>query len=111
MTGRDTRQTKCDELYERIVSRRSDNGYDLFDLAACFLGGFRPEHLRAMLRSDEPGLVADGLFVAAEIGDLAIQYVDDFELLSKNNDEEILQRATHLLKVYGPLRRRLGPES
>ena len=91
----------CDALYVAIIKGKSTNGYDLFELAACFLGGFAPEKLRAMLRSNDLALVSDGLFVAGEIGSLASNYIEDFRALANSDDREISMRASDLLSVYG----------
>lgn len=90
----------CDILYDSIFKGESTRGYDLFELAACFLGGFDPEKLRAMLRSADMALVSDGLFIANEIGSLASTYVDDFRTLAESADEEISMRASDLLRIY-----------
>lgn len=90
----------CENLYEKIIKGESTNGYELFELAACFLGGFDAEKLRAMLRSTDLALVADGLFVSGEIGSLASSFIEDFRILTKSDNEEISRRASNLLSVY-----------
>lgn len=89
----------CEEIYDAIIDGREGN-YVLFDLAACFLGGFDPEKLRLMLKSSDLGIISDGLFIAGEIGSLASNYIDDFRALAKSDDGEISTRASDLLSVY-----------
>ncbi len=90
----------CDEIYLAVIEGREGN-YVLFDMAACFLSGYDPERLRAMLQSSDFGIVSDGLFIAGEIGSLASNYLEDLEALAKSDDEEIARRASDLLSVYG----------
>jgi hypothetical protein len=89
----------CDEIYDAIIEGREGN-YVLFDMAACFLRGFDPEKLHAMLKSSDLGIVSDGLFIASEIGSLASNYIADFRALAKSDDGEISRRASDLLSVY-----------
>jgi hypothetical protein len=91
----------CDELYETVLSGSGVGNYTLFDLAQCFISGYDEEKLRSMLRSNDLGVVDDGLFIVGEIGDLARKYVSDVAGLAASKDPELKRKATYLMDKYG----------
>jgi len=92
----------CDDLYNAVISGGGGGNYILFDLAECFISGYNKEKLRAMLRSDDIGVVSDGLFISGEIGKLAGAYSKEFEALTMSDDENIRKSAKALLAIYSP---------
>lgn len=71
----------------------------LFRLAQCFLSGFDLDKLRAMLRSDDVGVVLDGLFVCKEIGRLVCTVYESVEPLVNNADDDIKKMANEVIKI------------
>jgi hypothetical protein len=52
---------KSDKIYRAVLSPNGQDESSIFDLAQCFLDGYDPEKLRAMLRSEDSGIISDGL--------------------------------------------------
>lgn len=91
---------KCDEIYRAVLSS-SDLGDDsLFDLAQCFLDGYDPEKLRAMLESQDNGIVSDALFILGEVGEIAKNYLLEIKTLTQSADSEVGRKARELASVY-----------
>ena len=90
----------CDDIYNAILTPDGGDGYSLFDLAQCFINGYEPARLRAMLASTDDGIVSDGLFVLGEIGSLAKNYAAEIATLTRSADAEVQRKAKELASIY-----------
>lgn len=90
----------CDEIYRSVIEMDTSDNYSLFKLAQCFIDGYDPDKLRLMLRSDDKGIVIDGLFVLAEVGELAARYAADVRALSASEDSDVRRMASQLAHVF-----------
>lgn len=93
--------TECERLYDSVL-RLDDFGSNesLFKLAQCFIDAFDPEKLRAMLNSEDIGMVSDGLFVVREVGKLGEMYADDIRRLAQHEDMNIRRQVGNLSYIW-----------
>jgi hypothetical protein len=90
----------CDDIYQSVLDITAGDGYNLFKLAQCFIDGYDPAKLRAMLDSADNGIVSDGLFVLGEIGPLAKSYFAEILNLTRSPDADLRAQAEKLASIY-----------
>jgi hypothetical protein len=88
----------CDLVFQNVIEMNNQSKDSLFVLSQCFLDGYDLKNLLLMLRSEDIGIVSDGLFISGEIGRLAIEVSGDLKKLSKSFDEDIRNSAEEILK-------------
>lgn len=91
--------SKCDTIYENVVNLSVSSSDSLFQLAQCFMSGFSLERLREMLRSQDIGVVLDGLFVCKEIGRLVCAVRECVEPLVGSNDKDARKMAEEVISI------------
>lgn len=91
---------KCDEVYQAVLNPTEEDNRSLFDLAQCFMDGYDPEKLRAMLNSLDDGIVSDALFILGEIGSMAKNYIVEISALTHSGDSEVKRKARELASLY-----------
>ena len=89
----------CDQIYLDVVRLTGNSNDSLFRLSQCFLSGYNIQNLRAMLRSNDVGIVIDGLFICKEIGKLVCQVQECIESLRSSQDPDIKRMASTIANV------------
>ena len=88
----------CEKLFQKVVNFETNDDYSLFKLAQCFIEGYDSKKLKEMLRSDDEGVISDGLFIVNEIGNLKLKYIQDLEFLSYHYDIDIKEESIKLIQ-------------
>ncbi len=96
-----TEQSDCEQIYQMVLAPDDQSKDSLFRLAQCFIDGFAPAKLRAMLVSEDDGIVSDGLFVLGEVGrDLASRFSVEVSRLTAHADIYIRRDAEAFMRGW-----------
>jgi hypothetical protein len=58
---------ECDDIYDSVINLDTESNDSLFRLAQCFIDGYDPAKLHAMLASTDEGIVSDGLLFSERL--------------------------------------------
>jgi hypothetical protein len=100
------RQFQCERFYQMVVDQHESASDLVFDLAQCFMEGFDIEKLRALLNSENEGVVADGIFILNEVGGFPEELAPEVRRLLSHHDPFIKGRAETLARAYPDI---IGP--
>ena len=91
------KNSKCDDIYQSVISLDMNTNNSLFLLAQCFLEGYPIDKLKNLLKSSDDGVVLDGLFLCSEIGKLSNELMEEVKLLLNHADNDVRNESE---KVY-----------